>query len=168
METLGFSSVICCHCCSVSQSCTTLCNPMDCSMPGFPVLCYLLEFAQTYVHWIDDAIQMSHPLSLPSPPALNLSQHQGLFQWVGSSHQVAKVLSKYYLSVMSSANSEFYFFPSNLDAFYFFFFSIAVARTSNTMLNRSGESEHPCLILYLRGKAFSFSPFSIMLLVGLS
>ena len=79
-------------CCSFSQSCLTLCEPMDCSMPGFPVFHYLLEFAQTHVHWVSDAIQPSHPLSSPSPPALNLSQHQGLFQWVSSSHQVAKVL----------------------------------------------------------------------------
>ena len=80
-------------CCSLTQSCPTLCNTMDCSMPGFPILHYLLEFAQTYVHWVSDAIQPSHPL-LPasSPPALSLSQHQGLFQWVGSSHQVAKLL----------------------------------------------------------------------------
>ena len=69
-----------------------LCEPMDCSMPGFPVLHHLLEFAQTHVHWMDDAIQPSHPLSSPSPLALNLSQHQGLSQWVSSSHQVAKVL----------------------------------------------------------------------------
>ena len=60
--------------------------------PGFPVLHHLLEFAQTHVKWVSDAIQTSHPLSLPSPPAFNLSQYQGLFQWVSSSHQVAKVL----------------------------------------------------------------------------
>ena len=66
----------------------TLCDPMDCSMPGFPVLYYLPEFAQTHVHWVSDTIQPSHPLS-PSSLVLNLSQHQGLFQWVGSSHQVA-------------------------------------------------------------------------------
>ena len=64
-----------CCCCSVTQSCLTLCNSMDCSTPGFPVLCCLLEFAQTHVHWLYDAIQPSHPLS-PSSPALNLSQHQ--------------------------------------------------------------------------------------------
>ena len=80
------------HCCSIAQSGPTLCDPTDCSMPGFPVLHYLPEFAQTHVHWVSDAIQPFHPLSPPSPPALNLSQHQGLFQWVGSSHQVAKVL----------------------------------------------------------------------------
>ena len=60
---------------------------MDCSMPGFPVLHYLPEFAQTHVYWVVDAIQISHPLSSPSPPAFNLSKHQGLFQWVVSSHQ---------------------------------------------------------------------------------
>ena len=59
---------------------------------GFPVLHYLPEFAQTHVRWVNDAIQLSHPLSPASPPVLNLSQHQGLFQWVGSSHQVAKGL----------------------------------------------------------------------------
>ena len=70
----------------------TLCDPMDCSTPGFPVLHHLLEFSQTHVHWVSDAIQPSDPLPSPSPPAFNLSQHQGLFQWVSSSHQVAKVL----------------------------------------------------------------------------
>ena len=65
---------------------------MDCSMPGFPVFHHPPEFAQTQVHWVDDAIQPSHPLSSPSPPAFNLSQHQSLFQWLGSSHQVSKVL----------------------------------------------------------------------------
>ena len=63
----------------------TLCNPMDCSTPGFPLLHGLPEFAQTHVHWVNVTLQPSHPLSPPSPPALNLSQHQGLFQWVGSS-----------------------------------------------------------------------------------
>ena len=75
-----------------SLSCLTLCNPMDYSMPGFPVLHYFLEFAQTQVHWVSDAMQPFHPLSSPSPLALILSQHQGLFQGVSSSHQVVKVL----------------------------------------------------------------------------
>ena len=66
----------------IIQSCPTLCNPMDCSTPGFPVLQYLLKFAWTHVHWVGDAIQPSHPLSPPSPPALNLSHHQSLLQWV--------------------------------------------------------------------------------------
>ena len=77
-------------CCSVPQLCLILCNPMDCSTPGFPVLHHLPEFAQTPVYWVGDAIQPSHLLSSPFPPALNLSQHQGFFQWVSSSHQVAK------------------------------------------------------------------------------
>ena len=65
---------------------------MDCSMPGFCVHHQLPELTQTHVHWVSEAIQPSHPLSSPFPPAFNLSQHQGLFQWVSSSHQVAKVL----------------------------------------------------------------------------
>ena len=77
---------------SFTQSCPTLCDPMDCSKPGVPVHPQLPEFTQTHAHWVGDAIQPSHPLSSPSPPALNLSQHQGLFKWVSSSHQVTKVL----------------------------------------------------------------------------
>ena len=77
---------------SVTQSCPTLCKPMDCSMPGFPVHHQLPEFTQTHVRWVSNGIPPSHSLSSPSPPAFNLSQHQGLFQWVSSSHQVAKVL----------------------------------------------------------------------------
>ena len=77
---------------SVAQSCPTLCDPMDCSTSGFPVHHQLPELTQTHVHWVGDAIQPSHLLSSPSPPAFNLSQHQGLFQWVSLSHQVAKVL----------------------------------------------------------------------------
>ena len=79
-------------CCSVTMSCLTLCIPKNFSTPGFPVLHYLPEFAQTHVHWVSNIIQPSDPLSAPSPLALNLSQHQGLFQWVSSSQQVAKVL----------------------------------------------------------------------------
>ena len=77
---------------SVTQSCPTLCNPMECSMLGFPVHHQLPEFAQTHVHRLADAIQPSYPLPSPSPLAFNLFQHQGLFEWVSSSHQVAKVL----------------------------------------------------------------------------
>ena len=77
---------------SVSQSCPTLCDPMNRSMPGLPVHHQLPECTQTHVHWVRDAIQPSHPLSSPSPPAPNPSQHQSLFQWVSSSHEVAKVL----------------------------------------------------------------------------
>ena len=89
---------------SAAQSCLTLWSPMDCSTPGFPVHDQLLELAQTHVHQVSDSIQLSHPLLSPSSPAFNLCQHQGLFQWVSSSHQVAKVLAK----VLSFSNS-----PSN-------------------------------------------------------
>ena len=71
---------------SVPQLCLTLCNPTDCSTPGFPVHHQLPEPTQTHVHCIGDAIQPSHPLLSPPPPAFNLSQHQGLFKWVSSSH----------------------------------------------------------------------------------
>ena len=77
---------------SVAQLCPTLCNSMDCSTPGLPVHHQLPRFTQTHVHWVSDAIQPSRPLSSPSPPTFSLSQHQGLFQWVSSLHQVAKVL----------------------------------------------------------------------------
>jgi len=80
------------HFTSVSQSCPTLCDPMNCSTPGLPVHHQLLEFTQTHLHQVGDAIQPSHPLLSPSPPAPNPSQHQSLFQWVNSSHEVAKVL----------------------------------------------------------------------------
>ena len=76
----------------VTQLCLTLCDPMDCSTPGFPVHHQLLELAQTHIHRVRDAIQPSYPLSSPSPSTFNLSQHHGLFQGVSSSHQVAKVL----------------------------------------------------------------------------
>ena len=78
---------------SVAQSRPTLCDPMDCSTPGFPVHHQLPEYTQTHVHWVGDAIQPFYPLSSLSPPALNLSQHQGLFKWVSSLDQVAKYWS---------------------------------------------------------------------------
>ena len=74
-----------------SLSCLTVCNPTDCSMPGFPVLHHLLDLAQAHMHWVGDAIQLFHPLS-PLSPALSVSQHRGLFQWIGSWHQMVKVL----------------------------------------------------------------------------
>ena len=85
----------CQHQCSVqfTQSCPTLCEPMDYSTPRFPVHHQLLELTQTHGHWVGDAIQLSHPLLSPFPAAFYLSQHQSLFQWVRSLHQVAKVLS---------------------------------------------------------------------------
>ena len=76
----------------VAQSCPTLCDPMNRSTPGLPVHHQLPEFTQTHVHRVSDTIQLSHPLSSPSPPARNPSQHQGLFQWVNSLHEMAKGL----------------------------------------------------------------------------
>ena len=77
---------------------------MDCSTPGFPVLHQLLKFAQTHILWVSDLIQWSHPLSSPSPPGFSLSQQQGLFQWVSSSHQVVKVLE---LQLQYSPSNEY-------------------------------------------------------------
>ena len=115
---------------SVAQSCLTLCDPMDCSTPGLPVHHQLPEFTQTHVHWVSDAIQPSHPLSSPFPPALNLSQHQGLFQWVSSSHQVAKVLELQLqhqstihilsaLPLCTTVSATFFVLPASTAVFFF-------------------------------------------------
>ena len=87
---------------SVAESCPTICNPIDCSTTGLPVHHQLLEFIQTHVLWVGDAIQPSHPLSSSSPLAFNLSEHQGLFKWVSSLHQVAEVLSRVLLQHFSN------------------------------------------------------------------
>ena len=97
----------CCFCCSVTKSCLTLCDSMNCSTPGFPVLHYLLEFAQIHEHWVNDAIQPFHPLSPSSPLALSLSQQQGLFQWVSSLHQVAKILELQHQSLQWIFRTDF-------------------------------------------------------------
>ena len=94
------------NCCLVTKSCSNLCDPMDCSTPGFPVLHYFSEFAQTHIHWVSDTIQPSHPLPLPSPSAFNLSKLQGLFQWIGSSHQVTKAFELQLLHQLLSCKSE--------------------------------------------------------------
>ena len=113
---------------SVTQSRPALCNPMDCSTSGFPGLHQVLEFTQTHVHRVGDAIQPSHPLSSPSPPAFNISQHQGLSQWVGSSHQVAKVLE---FSFSISPSSEY----SGLISFRTDWFDLlAIQRTPKNLL----------------------------------
>ena len=90
---------------SVAQLCPTICHPMDCSTSGFLVHHQLLELTQILVHPVSDAIQLSHPLSSPSPPSFNLSQHHGLFKWVSSSYQVAKVLE--FQSFTISPSSEY-------------------------------------------------------------
>ena len=122
-----YQKEVTCHCCSVAKSCLTLCNLMDYSTPGFPVLHCLLEFAQTHGHWISDAIQPPHPLLPPSRLALNLSQHQGLFQWAGSLHQVAKYWS---FSFSISPSNEY----SGLISFTINFFDLfAVHRTLKSL-----------------------------------
>ena len=88
----GHAGTLCLQFSSVTQSCPTLCDPMNRSTQGLPVQHHLPEFTQTQVHQVGDAIQPSHPLSSPFPPAPNPSQHQSLFQWVNSSHEVAKEL----------------------------------------------------------------------------
>ena len=80
---------------SITQSCPTLCDPMNHSTPGLYVHHQFPEFTQTHVHRVSDAIQPSHPLSCPSPPAFNLSQHQGVFQWVSSSGSQSESIVKY-------------------------------------------------------------------------
>ena len=91
VKSLGLYCMVNVQFSSVAQTCPTLCDPMDCSMPGLPVHHQLPEFTQTHVHWVGDDIQPSHPLPSPSP-AFKLSQYQGLFQWVSALHQMAKVL----------------------------------------------------------------------------
>ena len=113
---------------SVTQSCPTLCDPMDCSRPGLPVHHQLLEPTQTHVHLVGDAIQPPHPLLSPSPPALNLSQHQSLFQRISSSHQVAKYWS---FSFNISHSNEY----SALISFRIeWFYLLAVQRTLKSLL----------------------------------
>ena len=92
---------------SAAQSCLTLCNPMDCSTPGLPVHHQLPESTQTHVHWVGDAFQPSHLLSSPSTPPFNLSQHQGFFRWVSSSHHVATVSSGWSFSFSISPSNKY-------------------------------------------------------------
>ena len=105
---------------SVAQLCPTLWDPMNRGTPGLPVHHQLPEFTQTHVHWVSDAIQPSHPLSSAFPPALNLSQHQGLFQWVSSSHQVAKVLEfqLQHQSFQWTTRTDLYFNLKQIDSFH--------------------------------------------------
>ena len=121
------------------------CNPKNCSTPGSYILYSLLKFVQVHVHWVGDAIQPSHPLSLPSPPALSLSQHQGLFQWVSSSHQVAKLLE---LQLSISPSNEY----SGLIFFRMDWFDLlAVQGTLNSLLQHhsSKASVLPCSAFFM-------------------
>ena len=110
----------------VTQSCPTLCDPMNHSTPGLPVHHQLPEFTQTHVHRVGDTIQPSHPLLSPSPPAPNPSQHQGLFQWVNSSHEVAKALKRKEILIHA----------------------ITWMNLEDTMLNEKSQPPHtkPCII----------------------
>ena len=120
--------IVCICCSSVSRLCPTLCSPMDCSVLGFPVLQYLLEFAQTYVHCVNDAIQISHPLSPPSPSALSLSQHQGFFP----SESVLRIKwPKYWSFSFSISPSNEYF---RLISFRIDWFDLAVQGTLKSLL----------------------------------
>ena len=116
------------HFSSVIQSCSTLCNPMDCSTPGLPVHHQLQGFTQIHVHWVGDVIQPSYPLSLPSPPTFNLSQDQGLFKWVSSLHQVAKYWSfRFNISPFNEYSGLISFRMDSLDL-------LAVQRTLKSLL----------------------------------
>ena len=126
-------------CCLVTKSYLTLCAPMGCSTKDFLVLHRLLELAQSQDHWVDDAIQPSHPLS-PASPALNLAQHQGLFQWVSSSHQVAKCWS---FSFSISPSNEY----SGLISFRIDWFDLlAVQGTLKNLLQHHNFPKIPCSI----------------------
>ena len=116
---------------SVTQSCLTLCDPMDCSKPGFPVHHQLPEATQTQVRWVSDAIQPSHPLSSPSPSTFNLSQHQGLYKWVSSLYQVAKTWT-----------FSFIFSPSNeCSGLIFWVGLLAVQQTLKSFLQHHSSKE---------------------------
>ena len=126
---------------SVVQSCPALCGPMDCSTPGFPVHHQLPEFTQTHGHWVGDATQPSHP----SPPAFSLSQHQGLFKWVSSSHLVAKYWSFSFIISPSkeySGSISFFFFSS-----FIYFFTLQYCIGFAIHWHESAMGEHVFSIL---------------------
>ena len=123
-------------CCLVTKSCPTVCNPMDYSVPRFLALHYLPEFAQIHVHWVPDAIQPSHPLWSPSPPTFNLSQHQCLFNWVSSLHQVAKVLE---LQLQHQSSNEY----SGLIFFRIGWFDLAVQWISRVFSSTTVQKHVP-------------------------
>ena len=130
---------------SVAQLCPTLCDPMNRSSPGLPVHHQLPEFTQTHVHWVSDAIQPSHPLSSPSPPAPNPSQHQSLFQWVNSSHEVAKVLELWSFRDLHILWMQILYHIYNSQVFYL-----------------SGFSYHSSNILFWRAKVFCLFFLTLM------
>ena len=132
--------------CLVVKFCPTLCDPIDCSMPGFPVLHYLLEFAQTRVHWVSDAIQPSHPLSSPSPPALCISQHQ-----VFSNESALQIRWwKYWNSSMSPSNEY-----SGLISFRIDRFDLLAWTLSSRNLKSSEKDQHAQKLLLIKDRMWS-------------
>ena len=131
-----------CCCCSVTHMCPILCDPMNCSIPGFLVLHYLTKCAQTHVHWVSDAIQSSYSLSSPSLPTFNLSQHQCLFQWVSCLHQVAKVLE---LQLSISPSNEY----SGLISFRTDWFDLLAAQGTlkNLLQHHSSVLQRPAFFI---------------------
>ena len=134
---------------SVAQSFPTLCEPMNHSMTGLLVQHQLPEFTQTNVHWVGDAIQSSHPLASPSPPAFNLTQPQGLFRWVGSSYQVAKVLEFQLPSSFSPSNEYSGLISSRMG----WLELLAVQGTLKSLLQRCSSTAS-----ILRYSSFLYSP----------
>ena len=139
---------------SVAQSCPILCDPMDRSMPGFPVHHQLLELARTHVHQVGDTIQPSHPLLSPSPPVFNLPQHRGLCQWVSSSHQVASALA-----LVPLMNIEDWF-PLGLTVLVIYFKSLLQCHSSKASVLRCSaffivQLSHPHMI---KGPALAAHP----------
>ena len=121
---------------SVQSLSQTLCDPMDCSTPGLPVHHHTPELAQTHIHGVCDAIQPSHPLSSPSPPTFNLSQHQGLFQWLSSSCQVAKILEVHSCRVGHDLKDLAHIDPTYSREWF-----------GPTRADIAGESKQPCFYL---------------------
>ena len=119
----------------VAHLCSTLCNPMDCSTPGFPIHHQLSELAQTHVPQVSDAIKPSHPLSSPSPSAFKFFQHQGLFQWVSSSHRVTKVLA------LQIQHQSFQWIYSGLISFRIDWFSLLAVQGPLTSLLQHDSSK---------------------------
>ena len=132
---------------------------MDCSTPGFPALHQLLEFTQTHIHWVDDAIQPSHPLSSPSLPAFSLSQHQGFFQWVCSTRQVTNIGASASASVFPMNSQDW--FPLGLTGL-ISLQSKGLSRVSNSLLQHYPSKASVLHIRWPECWSFSFiiSPFN--------
>ena len=135
---------------SVAQLCLTLCDPMDCSTPGFPVHQQLPEVTQTRVHWVTDVIQPPNPLWSPSPPTFNLSQHQSLFKWISSSHQVAKVWS------FSFNNSPFNEYSGLISFRMDWLDLLAIQGTLKSLLQHPVEKHQSSALSLLCGPTFTF------------